>query len=296
VGLQELETGIYGFVEQEPNPTEIVAIHDVDSTVSRKEGINELALIHGLADEVEALTNRAMGGEVPFDDVFGLRLNMIDPQEDDLICVGQQYLAHVTPYAKETIALLQRHGVAIHLVSGGYKDAILPLSRFLGVDDTHVWANTLEFHHDGTEKDGTYKGFDTKNPLCRRGGKAEVIKQIKAMYPAAATVAMIGDSIPDMRESRGLANLRIAFGGHVMRPGIENEPDILIRQCSLASLVPILLPQETVIQLFQNSDTRPFIIQALQEIESIIASGGANGWTQALICKVQPLVVSLNYA
>jgi phosphoserine phosphatase len=274
-------------LEQEPDPTQVVVVLDVDSTITGLEGIDELARMHGVLGDVAKLTSRAMAGELQFDEVFGLRLSMIRPRKEDLFHVGAHYVTHMIPHTKETISLLQKHGATVHLVSGGYRDAILLLSRHLGIDDNRVWANDLLFY-----EDGTYKGFDTTNPLCHNGGKVRIIRKIKETYPLAKIIAMVGDSVPDMRDTKDIANLRIAFGGYVLRPGVAREADIYIHQPSFAALIPILLPQNIIVQLLHNEDSRDFIIQGLRDVKSIISAGGANSRTNELICKVQLLVVS----
>ena len=54
---------------------------DCDSTLTSLEGIDELARLKGeeVFTEIEDLTNAAMDGKVPIDEVFGRRLNIIQP-------------------------------------------------------------------------------------------------------------------------------------------------------------------------------------------------------------------------
>jgi phosphoserine phosphatase len=58
-----------------------VVCFDCDSTLSRIEGIDELARQHGLFDKVAALTDAAMNGELALEDVYASRLDLIRPNQ-----------------------------------------------------------------------------------------------------------------------------------------------------------------------------------------------------------------------
>ena len=76
--------------DQEP-PFDTV-VFDCDSTLSAVEGIDELAGDHSA--EVSELTRRAMDGEVPLDQVYGRRLEMIHPKLADLERVDLILVTH----------------------------------------------------------------------------------------------------------------------------------------------------------------------------------------------------------
>ena len=55
-------------------------VFDCDSTLSELEGVDELCAIVGVERaEVEALTHRAMAGELPLEEVYGARLELLRP-------------------------------------------------------------------------------------------------------------------------------------------------------------------------------------------------------------------------
>nr|KAF6490728.1 phosphoserine phosphatase [Molossus molossus] len=70
---------------------------DVDSTVIREEGIDELAKICGVADAVSEMTKRAMGGAVPFKAALTERLALIQPSREQVQRLLAERPPHLTP-------------------------------------------------------------------------------------------------------------------------------------------------------------------------------------------------------
>ena len=81
-------------------------IFDCDSTLSRIEGVEALASEY--RSEVAALTEAAMSGAVPLEQVYGRRLDLIQPTMADLERVGRQYVAERVPGVEDTMAKLRR--------------------------------------------------------------------------------------------------------------------------------------------------------------------------------------------
>ncbi|HUP88916.1 MAG TPA: HAD family hydrolase, partial [Longimicrobiales bacterium] len=98
-------------------------IFDCDSTLSEIEGIEELAVDHRA--EVEALTEAAMRGEIPLEQVYGRRLELVRPSKDRVFALGQRYINTLVPHARETVAALIAAGIRVCVVSGGVKPAVL---------------------------------------------------------------------------------------------------------------------------------------------------------------------------
>src|SRR3954451_6870508 len=89
---------------------------DVDSTLVTIEGIDVLA---GGNPDIAQLTAAAMNGEIPLDQVYAKRLEMIRPSKDHVEELGAEYVRSLVDGAKETIATLQDNGVIVHLVTAG---------------------------------------------------------------------------------------------------------------------------------------------------------------------------------
>ena len=183
---------------------------DCDSTLSQIEGIDELARLSDPAifAEVVTLTNAAMDGEIPLDEVFRRRMDIIRPDRDLVEEVGDRYLKTIVPGAQEFLAKARSSGWTPIIISGGFAPAILPLARHLGI--RHVEAVPLYFN-----ELGEYEGYGDTYPSTRNMGKNEIIREWKKAMLPAQTI-MIGDGISDL-ETRSDVDLMIGFGGVVAR-------------------------------------------------------------------------------
>lgn len=198
---------------------------DCDSTLSSIEGIDELGRARGpeAFREVEDLTNAAMNGEVPIDEVFARRMEIIRP--DRALCdeVAQLYLDTITPGTAELVGRLKSEGWTPVILSGGFAPLIRPLADRLGI--RHVEAVPIHF-----ADDGAYLGFDDQFPTTRNGGKPEVIAEWRRARLPEHSV-MVGDGISDL-EARSECDLFIGFGGVAARPRVKAEADLWIETMS----------------------------------------------------------------
>lgn len=204
-------------------------IFDCDSTLSSVEGIEELARDHRA--EVEALTEEAMRGSIPLEQVYGRRLELVRPPRGRVLALGQRYIDTLVPDAAATIAALRGEGVQVRVISGGLKPAVVALARALGVAEEAVAAVDVFF--DG---DGNYAGFAADSPLASSGGKRTVIEG----WQVARPVLMIGDGATDL-EAQPAVDAFVAFAGVVYRASVVAAADYVIRECSLAPVLPIAL-------------------------------------------------------
>src|SRR6187401_3016155 len=70
-------------------------VFDCDSTLSTIEGIEELARDHRA--EVEALTEEAMRGAIPLEQVYGRRLELVRPPRGRVLALGRRYIETLVP-------------------------------------------------------------------------------------------------------------------------------------------------------------------------------------------------------
>ncbi len=207
-------------------------IFDCDSTLSALEGIEELAAGH--RREVETLTDAAMRGEVPLEEVYGRRLDLIRPSRRAVDGLVDQYIGALVEDAAETVAALQAAGVAVRIISGGLAPAVLGLARHLGLSDDHVAAVPLRF-----SDDGAYAGFDESAPSARAGGKAEIIKGW-AENGLDGPVMFVGDGATDL-EARDVVDLFVAYAGVLARPAVIAAAPVVVHSRSLAPVLPLAL-------------------------------------------------------
>jgi phosphoserine phosphatase len=188
---------------------------DVDSTLVTIEGIDVLA---GGNPEIARLTEAAMNGEIPLDDVYARRLEIIRPTRAQVDALGQEYVRSLVDGAEEVVAALVQRGHIVHLVTAGIEQAVLPLAQHLGVRNVH--AVRLFF-----AEDGAYAGFDQRSLLTRGGGKELVVRAVRARSKGSA--AMIGDGASDL-EAKSAVDLFIGFGGVHSRAVVRENADVFL--------------------------------------------------------------------
>ena len=194
---------------------------DVDSTVSGIEGIDWLARQRGgeTATEIAQLTADAMRGVIPLEDVYGRRLALIRPTRSEIDALSRAYISRIAPDCPSTLASLRRAGVRIALVSGGIRQAILPLARQLGIDANELHAVDLEFN-----AAGDYVSFDASSALTTSAGKATVVTSLGFPHPILA----VGDGHTDLA-MRPAVDSFAAFTGFTARDAVIRGADSVIK-------------------------------------------------------------------
>lgn len=182
---------------------------DVDSTLVSIEGIDVLGHDH---PEIATLTAAAMNGELPLDDVYGRRLELIRPTRTSITSLAARYCDSLLPGAAETVHALQSAGAQVHLVTAAIAQSVAPLAARLGIPARAVHAVDVLFDGD------SYGDFNRRSPLVRPGGKELVIRDVRAR--AHGNAALVGDGVSDL-EAAPAVDLFIGFGGVVTRQRVR---------------------------------------------------------------------------
>ena len=244
-----------------PPPYDTV-VFDCDSTLSAMEGIEELAgerLDDAAKARLATLTNAAMNGEVPLEEVYGARLELVNPGRADVEAIGHMYVEKALPHARALVAALQALDKDVHVVSGGLLPAVAVLSDALGIARANTQAVDVHF-----APDGRYAGFETTSALARAGGKITVLQALRdgsdAAAPKAAPrrIAFIGDGATDV-EAGHLCRRFIAFGGVLRRANVFDQAAVGTESADLAALVPLLFSGEELETLRARGDHRDLL-------------------------------------
>jgi phosphoserine phosphatase len=206
-------------------------IFDCDSTLSAVEGIDEIAVQH--REEVARLTSLAMAGEVPLEQVYARRLELIRPSRADLDRIGALYVERLVPDAAYVVHALQAAGVVVRVLSGGLAPAVKVVAAHLGIAPANVAAVDVYF----TEA-GDYAGFEETSPLARAGGKRDWIAAHLAELPRP--IMLVGDGMTDL-ESRPVIDRFVAFAGVIERAEVVAQADIVVREPSLGAVLCLAL-------------------------------------------------------
>lgn len=207
---------------------------DVDSTLITQEVIEVLASKAGVYDEVKAITDAAMRGELDFEQSLKARVALLKGLPESIIADVQREIT-LTPGARTLIRTLQRLGHTVAVVSGGFIDVIAPLINELGIK--YFRANKLGI------ADGVLTGEIT-GPLIDRAAKAEALREFaeKESITMAQTVA-IGDGANDL-DMIAAAGLGIAFNA---KPIVKAAADSSITAPYLDSVLYLLgIPREAI--------------------------------------------------
>ncbi|HVP59895.1 MAG TPA: phosphoserine phosphatase SerB [Myxococcaceae bacterium] len=178
-----------------------LVVMDMDSTLIRIEVIDELARVHGVADRVAAITERAMQGEMDYDESLRQRLGLLEGLDVSVLRRIASELP-LTEGAEKLIETLKRLGYRTAVISGGFSIAAEALKARLGID--YAYSNTLETA--GGKLTGRVIG-----PIVNGKRKAELLELIaQAEGVLLDQTIAVGDGANDvpMLEKAGLG---IAF-------------------------------------------------------------------------------------
>ena len=174
---------------------------DMDSTLIETEVIDELAIKAGVGDEVKAITEAAMRGEIDFKESFEQRVALLKGLDVSVM----REIAENLPMSEgieRLMTVLKRTGYKIAILSGGFTYFGNYLKQKFGID--YVYANDLEVE-DG-KLTGRYLGdiVDGKR-------KAELLRLIAQVenVDIAQTIA-VGDGANDL-PMLSMAGLGIAY-------------------------------------------------------------------------------------
>jgi len=209
-----------------------VICFDCDSTLSKIEGIDELARRVGLAEEMSKLTDLAMNGIVPLEAIYEKRLSLIQPNQNSIDWLADLYIVEIVEGVKQVFEALLAQDKTVHIISGGLRQAILPLASFLGLPESHVHAVDIYFN-----EDGSYSSYDLNSPLARTGGKAEICREL---LKAQDSLVMVGDGNTDM-EAKEAGAYVLGFGGVVDRAIVRELADFYTTESSLLSVLEHIL-------------------------------------------------------
>jgi len=200
---------------------------DVDSTLIRQEVIELLAAKAGVEAEVTRITDRAMRGEIDFEESLKARVGLLKGLPVSVIAQVRDEIT-LTPGARTLIRTLQKLGHTVAVVSGGFVEVIEPLLKDLGIDLYR--ANSLEVI------DAQLTGR-TQGVIIDRAAKAVALREFAELSGVGMeqTIA-IGDGANDL-DMITAAGLGIAFNA---KPAVREAADSALNQPYLDSVLYLM--------------------------------------------------------
>ena len=200
---------------------------DMDSTLIEAEVIDELAKAAGVGDQVVAITEAAMAGELDFNESFTRRMALLKGLDESVLSEIAERLP-VTEGAERLITTLTKLGYKTAILSGGFNYFGRYLQKKLGID--YVYANELEI------VDGKVTGRVT-GEIVNGQRKAELLKALAEKENLnLEQVVAVGDGANDL-PMISIAGLGIAFRA---KPVVKAEAKQAISNLGLDAILYLM--------------------------------------------------------
>jgi phosphoserine phosphatase len=200
-------------------------LFDVDSTLINQEVIELIAAHANVQQKVKEITDRAMAGEIDFEQSLKERVSLLSGLESSILNSVKSEVT-LTDGASELISTLHAKGDQVAVVSGGFVEVISDLMKKLHIEDYK--ANTLEI------ADGSLTGKVT-GAIVDRKAKADYLFELKNKYSPKKTFA-IGDGANDI-DMLNAADVGIAF---CAKPALNEIADVVILKRDLREVLNYL--------------------------------------------------------
>ncbi len=213
-------------VQPPANRRKRLLVADMDSTIIGQECIDELAAAMGLREEVSAITERAMRGEIEFAGALRERAAMLAGLGGDEMDAVLRDRITLNPGARTLVATMRKNGAFTALVSGGFTFFTSRIRARAGFDIDQ--ANVLL-----TDDGGKLTGL-VAEPVLGRAAKREALQALTAArgFAAAETMA-VGDGANDLAMIEA-AGLGVAFRA---KPAVAEQADVRITHGDLTALL-----------------------------------------------------------
>lgn len=163
---------------------------DMDSTIITVECLDELADFAGLKEEIAAITERTMRGELAFEPALRERVARLKGLEERALERAFEERVRLTPGARTLVRTMAAHGAHTALVSGGFTYFTARVAKAAGFHEH--FANVLEIEA------GRLTG-EVREPILGRAAKLDTLMRLMAAHglTAGATLA-VGDGANDL--------------------------------------------------------------------------------------------------
>lgn len=223
--LEGLIAGVDVIVQGESARRRKLLVADMDSTMIGVECIDELADFAGVKAEVSAVTERAMRGEIGFEEALRERVALLAGLEESAIGRCREERVCLTPGARALVRTMKREGALTVLVSGGFTSFAVPVAEEIGFDK--VVANRLAV------REGRLTGEVEPPVLGAEGKRRALVDAARERSLAPDEALAVGDGandIPMLRE----AGLGVAYHA---KPSAAAAADARINHNDLGALL-----------------------------------------------------------
>ena len=204
-----------------------LVVFDLDNVIIDGEGIDEIGKLVNVEDQIAAITEQAMQGELNFETSIKQRVGLLEGAAVDDI----KKLADEMPLmagAEETVKSLKENGFDVIIISGSFDIIANTIKQKLPVDE--AFTNSL------VSKDGVLTG-EVTGPLVS-GNKLDVLKEYiaDAGYTLDECIS-VGDGANDISMIES-AKYGIAFNA---KPTLKENADIIVETRNLTDVLDVIL-------------------------------------------------------
>lgn len=202
-------------------------IADMDSTIIPVECIDELADFAGVKREVSEITERAMQGELGFEEAIDARVGLL--KDLPVSALEECYATRISlnPGARDLLKVMNANGAYTALVSGGFTFFTERVAK--KADFKSNQANRLEI------ADNRLTG-KVERPILGRAAKAKALRRLcETDKITPQQVIAVGDGANDLDMIR-LAGLGVAFHA---KPALKAEADAILDHSDLGALLAL---------------------------------------------------------
>ena len=204
-----------------------LVVFDLDNVIIDGEGIDEIGKLVNVEDQIAAITEQAMQGELNFETSIKQRVGLLEGAAVDDI----KKLADEMPLmagAEETVKSLKENGFDVIIISGSFDIIANTIKQKLPVDE--IFTNSL------VSKDGVLTG-EVTGPLVS-GTKLDILKEYiaDAGYTLEECIS-VGDGANDISMIES-AKYGIAFNA---KPTLKENADIIVETRNLTDVLDVIL-------------------------------------------------------
>lgn len=200
-------------------------IIDFDSTFTQVEALDELARIalegnpeqEAIYRQIEQYTNLAMEGKISFRESLSQRVALLQANREHLGRLIKHLKKKVSRSFDRNRAFFRQNSDHAWIVSGGFKEFIIPVVTPYGIKKENVFANTFVF-----DENDNIIGYDENNPLSDEGGKVKLLRELNI----EGKLFGIGDGYSDFQlKESGLIEQFYAFTENISRSSVTEKAD-----------------------------------------------------------------------
>src|SRR3989338_10363257 len=157
-------------------------VMDFDSTIVQVEPLDELAAVYlkkrrdrkEILQKIKDITRAGMEGKIPFSESLNKRIALLKADRASVKAVTKTIKKKITPSILKNKGFFKEYGKNVFVISGGFREMMLPVTDELGIPEENVFGNTFVY-----DRRGRIAEIDKKNVLAQAKGKIKKYSRIR---------------------------------------------------------------------------------------------------------------------